>query len=68
MSQRWDDNRSADGDFLNFGLTLIGPLNLPVSGILGPSYTAAAVRRTRSGAGVAAAAAAARPLSASGGN
>ena len=67
MSQRWDDNRSADGDFLNFGLTLIGPLKLPVSGILGPSYTAA-VRRTRSGVAVAAAAAATRPLSASGGN
>ncbi len=66
MSQRWDDNNAMEADFLNFGLTLVGPLKLPVSGILGPSYMAA-LRRARSAAGVAAATAA-RPLSAAGGN
>ncbi len=65
MSQRWDDKKGMEADFLNFGLTLVGPLKLPVSGILGPSYTAA-LRRARSAAGVAAAVA--RPLSAAGGN
>ncbi|KAL4429867.1 hypothetical protein ABPG77_010984 [Micractinium sp. CCAP 211/92] len=65
MSQRWDDKKGMEADFLNFGLTLVGPLKLPVSGILGPSYTAA-LRRARSAAGVAAAVA--KPLSAAGGN
>lgn len=65
VSQRWDDKNGRAGDFLNFGLTLVGPLKLPVAGILAQSYTAA-LRPARSGAAVAAASA--RPLTAAGGN
>ncbi len=69
VSQRWLDKIDKPGDFVNFGLTLYGPLKLPVVGILGPSCTAVA-RRTRAGAGGVAAAAAlpGAPLRAGGGN
>lgn len=56
ISQRWDDKLNTAGDALNFGLTLTGPLKPTVSGLLGPSYTAALHEQTRA-AGVAAAAA-----------
>ncbi|KAL4437422.1 hypothetical protein ABPG75_004561 [Micractinium tetrahymenae] len=49
-SQRWNDVKNTPLDFLNFGLTLLAPLQQPVAGVLGPSYTAA-VRRTQTGAG-----------------
>ncbi len=40
LSQRWLVERNQPGDFLNFAVTLVGqtPLQLPVTGLLGPSY------------------------------
>ncbi|KAL4447635.1 hypothetical protein ABPG75_004854 [Micractinium tetrahymenae] len=46
VTQRWDPKTSQPTDSVNFGVTLVGPLKLPVSGALSASYTAA-FRRAR---------------------
>ncbi|KAL4422580.1 hypothetical protein ABPG75_008777 [Micractinium tetrahymenae] len=41
LLQRWLVQRNRAGDFLNIAISLVGPalLQLPVTGLLGPSYT-----------------------------
>ncbi|KAL4444165.1 hypothetical protein ABPG75_011902 [Micractinium tetrahymenae] len=64
VSQRWDPKANQANDNVNFGVTLVGPLKLPVSGALQVSYTAAF---RRAPAGAAAMRAVPLALSASGG-
>ncbi len=49
-TQRFDSKAGKPNDNFNFGLTLVGPLKLPVSGALSTSYTAAFRRSQRAAA------------------
>lgn len=51
VTQRWDPRASHPQDSVNFGVTLLGPLKLPVSGALKASYTAAFRRARATAAG-----------------
>lgn len=47
LSQRWRERRNQARDFLNIAIMLEGryPLQLPVTGLLGPSYKRTLPRR-----------------------